>query len=115
VLQGLVSGKTIAVLNNFAFRRVMNTLLTVEAENNGVPLSDVDISTRDNDPDQGVDAFVVWPTHSTHEFYRGGRTVVQYKSGKLSETSIWCEAGHKIRLPRCVVGPRICLMVWNKS
>jgi len=46
-------------------------------------LGDLDLSTRETDPDAGVDARVKWFTDG-HDILRAGENVIQYKSGKLS-------------------------------
>jgi hypothetical protein len=83
-LTGLISGKNISDLDHNQFRRVLNTLLVVEASISRVPLGALDLSCRDNDPDGGIDARVQWPSGLGHDVLRDGENVLQYKSGKIS-------------------------------
>ena len=48
--QGFVDGKDIESLNADDFRTVMNRILEVEAIAKRVPLTGLDLSTRNNDP-----------------------------------------------------------------
>ena len=82
-LAGFITGADIARLDNYAFRKVMNALLTVEASIHSVSLTDLDLSSRDNDPDKGIDAMVKWPADAPQEILQAGQNAVQYKSGKL--------------------------------
>jgi hypothetical protein len=79
-----LDGNDVAKLNNHQLRSVMNTLLTVEANENQVQLSDLELNTRDADPDAGVDARIRWPASARHDPLGAGQTAVQYKSGKLT-------------------------------
>jgi hypothetical protein len=91
----LLDGGDIARLNNHAFRKVINTLLTVEANENHVPLLDVELNTRDTDPDAGIDARIRWPSSPPHDFLPAGTTALQYKSGKLTSADLTKELGEK--------------------
>lgn len=82
-LAGFITAADIARLDDHAFCKVMNTLLTVEASIHKVPLANLDLTTRDNDPDGGVDAMIEWPNGEEHETLQAGKTAIQYKSGKL--------------------------------
>lgn len=82
-LAGFVTGDDISRLSKEEFPKVMNTLLTVEASIHNVPITDLDLTTRVNDPDGGVDALMRWPSGVTNEFFQAGKTALQYKSGKL--------------------------------
>lgn len=79
----LLDGKDMERLNNQEFRSVVNALLTAEAGRYRVPLLDLDLSTRETDPDAGIDARVKWSVKG-HDILRVGENVIQYKSGKLS-------------------------------
>src|SRR5437868_5436043 len=79
----LLDGKDVGRLNNQEFRSIVNALLRAEAGRWRVPLADLDLSTRETDPDAGIDARLKWPVNS-HEVLRVGENVIQYKSGKLS-------------------------------
>jgi hypothetical protein len=85
---GLVPGAVISGLGHEQFRAVLNRLLTVEACIHKVPLTDLDLSCRDNDPDGGIDAKMRWPANSTHEVLKPGDTVLQFKSGKITLADI---------------------------
>ena len=87
-------------------------MLIVEAHNH-VPLSDLDVSRRDNDPDDGVDAKIRWPNRSKYDILEAGKTVLQYKSGKISPKQLRDEfrkKGVKKTLQR---GGRYILLVGN--
>jgi hypothetical protein len=81
----LIHGKDVQNLNNEALRAVLNSLLNAEACQHRVPLLDLDVSTRNNDPDAGIDARIKWPGSISHDLFETGENVLQYKSGKLSE------------------------------
>src|ERR1700678_1539043 len=85
---GLVPGSAISGLGHEQFRAVLNRLLTVEACIHKVPLTDLELSCRDHDPDAGIDARVRWPPGSSHDVLRPGDTVLQYKSGKITLADI---------------------------
>jgi len=78
----LVSGKDVERLNNQEFRTVLNALITAEAGQQRISLLDVDLTTRETDPDAGIDGRLKWPNVS-HEIFVAGENVVQFKSGKL--------------------------------
>lgn len=82
----LITSADVAALDNHALRRVLNALLQAEADLHGVPLTDLDTTLRENDPDAGIDARIRWKTQ--HEVLRDGENVVQYKSGKLTEKNL---------------------------
>jgi hypothetical protein len=86
----LLDGKDVGRLNNQEFRSVMNALLRAEAGRCHVPLVDLDLSTRETDPDAGIDARVKWSVNG-HETLRLGENVIQYKSGKLSPDELRIE------------------------
>jgi hypothetical protein len=87
-LAGLISGKNISTLEHNQFRRVLNTLLIVEASINRVRLDALDLSCRDNDPDGGIDAKAQWPSGLGHDILRDGENVLQYKSGRISSKQL---------------------------
>ena len=78
----LIDGKDVERLNDQEFRAVLNALFNAEAGRHHVPLLDLDLTTRQTDPDAGVDARVKWPS-SDHDVLKRGENVIQYKSGKL--------------------------------
>jgi hypothetical protein len=80
-----ITGKDVERLNNEELRSVLNALLNADASQHRVPLSDLKISTRNNDKDAGIDAWIKWPDRAQHEMFSPGENVVQYKSGKLTE------------------------------
>ena len=80
-----VTGKDIAGLDHNAFRAVLNAVITAEADIAGISLSGLDLTTRDNDPDAGVDGRANFPPAFQHELLASGDTAIQYKSGKLTE------------------------------
>ena len=71
----------------------MNALLTVEANENGVPLSDLELNTRDTDPDAGIDARIRWPVSAPHDPLAAGRNTLQYISGKFKTARLAVEFG----------------------
>jgi hypothetical protein len=79
----LIDGRDVERLNNQELRKVLNSLLKAEAALRHISLSDLDLTTRDTDPDAGIDGRIKWPNEN-HELLRKGENVVQYKSGKLS-------------------------------
>jgi len=81
----LISPKDVARLNNHALRAILNALLTTEADKNKVPLTDLDLTSRDNDPDAGIDGRIKWPQGVNHDVFRPGAVVVQFKSGKIKK------------------------------
>jgi hypothetical protein len=87
-MASLISKSDISILNNHALRSVVNALLTVEANKWRVPLTDLDLSLRDTAPDQGIDAFVIWPDGTGHDLLAAGPIALQYKSGMLSRGEI---------------------------
>ena len=86
-----LDGRDVAQLNNHQLRKVMNTLLTVEANENRVPLVDLELNTRDTDPDAGIDARVLWPASAPNDHLAAGENVLQYKAGKLALANIATE------------------------
>jgi hypothetical protein len=80
-----ITGKDVERLNDQELRAVLNALLVADATQNGVPLLDLDVSTRNSDPDAGIDARTTWPLARSHELLQAGENVLQYKSGKLTE------------------------------
>lgn len=79
----LLDGKDVQRLNDQELRSLINALLSAEAGRYHVPLQDLDLTTRQTDPDAGIDARVKWPING-HHILKRGENVVQYKSGKLS-------------------------------
>jgi len=79
-----IIGKDVERLNDDELRAVLNALLTADATQRSVPLPDLDVSTRNSDPDAGIDARIKWPIGVAHDVFRGGENVLQYKSGKLT-------------------------------
>ena len=47
----LLDGKDLGRLNNHELRSIVNALLTAEAGRWHIPLGDLDLSTRETDPD----------------------------------------------------------------
>ncbi|MBZ5726791.1 MAG: hypothetical protein LAP87_17565 [Acidobacteriia bacterium] len=88
-----LDGDDVAKLNNHQLRKVMNALLIVEANENGVPLADLELNTRDTDPDAGIDARVQWPVSAPHDPLAAGQTALQYKSGRLTVAQLATEFG----------------------
>lgn len=86
----LVDGKDVERLNNQELRAVLNALLTAEAGLHRVPLTDLDLTTRETDPDAGIDGRIKWPDRS-HDLFSKGENVVQYKSGKITAEQIRTE------------------------
>lgn len=84
----LLTGKDVAALNSLELPKVMNALLTAEAGNNRVSISDLDVTLRSTDPDGGVDARITWPANATHDILDAGVNVLQFKSGALSKAQI---------------------------
>jgi len=62
-----VRGKDIERLNDQELRAVLNALLVADAAQHRVPLDKVDVSTRNNDPDAGIDALIEFPDGFEHE------------------------------------------------
>jgi hypothetical protein len=62
----------------------MNVLLSFEAGLNKLPLSALDLSCGDNDPDGGVDAIVQWLPGTAHDVLTAGENALQYKSGSFA-------------------------------
>jgi hypothetical protein len=87
-MEPLISKAAVGRLNNHALRSVLNVLLTIEANRAGVPLTDLDLTCRDNDKDAGVDGRLIWPKGANHDVLRSGPVVLQYKSGKLKKGEI---------------------------
>jgi hypothetical protein len=81
----LIHGKDVQQLNDEELRAVLNALLNAEACQYHISLLDLDVSTRNNDPDAGIDARIKWPAGKFHDLLRAGENVMQYKSGKLTE------------------------------
>src|SRR5690348_8196014 len=81
---GFIDGKDIQNLSADSFRAVVNRMLEVEAIAQGVTLGALDLSTRNNDPDAGVDARVTWPAELSSEILLSGENVVQFKAGRLT-------------------------------
>ncbi len=48
-----------------------------------MPLIDLDLTLRTNDPDAGIDGRINWPEGTKHDVLAPGENVVQYKSGEL--------------------------------
>jgi hypothetical protein len=87
----LIHGKDVERLNNEELRATLNALLNAEACQHHVPLLDLDISCRNNDPDAGIDARMKWPHGTEHDLFRPGENVLQYKSGKLDKKLLTSE------------------------
>jgi hypothetical protein len=81
----LITGKEVAFLDNQQFPTVMNALLGAEAGQNRIPLLDLTVTSKTNDPDGGVDAQIIWPTDISHDVFTSGNNVLQYKAGKISK------------------------------
>jgi hypothetical protein len=81
----LIHGKDVQLLNDENLRSVLNALLDADASQHRVPLVDLDITTRNDDPDAGIDARIKWPAATEHDPLRAGENVLQYKSGKLTK------------------------------
>lgn len=84
-LQGLVQPAEIAALDTAAFRKLINRVLGVETSIHGVPLTDLDVTLRENDPDAGIDARIKWPDLAPADVLFGGENVLQYKTGKVTK------------------------------
>lgn len=56
-------------------------------------LLDLDVTTRQTDPDGGVDARIKWPIGTSHDLFMGGENVLQYKAGKLTVATLKAEFG----------------------
>lgn len=90
-----IDGGDVARLNNHQFRKIINALLTVEANENRVPLDDLELNTRETDPDAGLDARARWPASAPHDPLPAGEIGFQYKSGKLSPDDLEAELSKK--------------------
>jgi hypothetical protein len=100
-LEGLVQPTDIATLDLEAFRRLINRLLGIEASIHGVPVGDVDVTLREFDPDGGVDARTKWPESAPQEILFAGENILQYKTGKITKTTIKAEF-HKPGVQKCL-------------
>ncbi len=80
----LVDGDEIGRLSAEAFRRVLNALLRAEVSVHNIPLTALDLSVRNNDPDAGIDAKLEWPASAQHDILPAGEIALQFKSGKLT-------------------------------
>lgn len=87
-MTALISDADVARLNNHGLRAVLNALLTAEADLHLVPLTDLDLTLRDTDPDAGIDGRIKWPRETRHDVIPTGLIVLQYKSGKLRRGEI---------------------------
>jgi hypothetical protein len=81
----LIHGKDVERLKDEELRSVLNALLDADASQHRVPLVDLSITTRNDDPDAGIDAWIKWPAGAAHDVLRPGENVLQYKSGKLTK------------------------------
>jgi hypothetical protein len=54
----LIHGKDVERLKDEELRSVLNALLDADASQHRVPLVDLSVTTRNDDPDAGIDA---WP------------------------------------------------------
>jgi hypothetical protein len=61
----LIDGKGVQGLNDQEFRAVLNALFNPEAGRHCIPLLGLDLTTRQTDPDAGIDARVKWPAPIT--------------------------------------------------
>jgi hypothetical protein len=77
--------------NHQELRAVLNALLVADAAQHRVPLHKVDISTRNNDRDAGIDALVEFPDGVKHDWLEVGENVLQYKAGKLTKALLLAE------------------------
>jgi hypothetical protein len=84
-LAGLITGRDVERLPVESFRNVMNTLLKVEASLHGVPLSDLNLTSKEFVSDAGIDARIKWPKEVKHDVLPAGESVIQYKTGKLTK------------------------------
>lgn len=84
-----ITSSDVALLDNHALRRVLNTLLEAEANLHGIALTDLDTTLRENDKDAGVDARIQWS--GSHDVLKVGVNVLQYKSGKLTNKELRAE------------------------
>jgi hypothetical protein len=66
-------------------------MLEVEAVIKRVSLAGLDLSTRNNDPDAGVDRRVQWPAVAPSEILLSGENVLQYKAEKLKPETLKVE------------------------
>jgi len=81
-----LNGDDVAKLNHNQLRSVMNTLLTVEANEHGVLLADLVLNTRDTDPDAGIDARLQWPASAPQDPLHAGENSSNPVSSKPFET-----------------------------
>jgi len=81
----LIHGKDVERLKDEDLRSVLNALLDADASQHRVPLADLSVTTRNDDPDAGIDAWIKWPAGTAHDVLRPGENVLQYKSGKLTK------------------------------
>ena len=100
-LEGLINEADIAGLGVEAFRRVINKLVEVEASIHRIPLADLDLTAKENDPDAGIDARVQWPDDGPHDHLFGGENVLQYKTGRVTK-AILTEEFHKPGVQNCL-------------
>lgn len=89
----VLDGKDIERLAPDELRSVLNATLEAEALSARVPSKQLDLSTRNNDPDAGLDARVEWPPGTASEILLGGENALQYKAGKLTPTVLKKEFG----------------------
>ena len=80
----LISIDSVENLESHTLTSVLNALLTAEADYRNVPLIDLDLTLRTNDPDAGIDGRINWPEDTKHDVLAPGWNVVQYKSGELT-------------------------------
>jgi len=81
----LITGRDVGILDTQQFPIVMNALLVAEAGQNRIPLLDLTVTSRTNDPDGGIDAKIIWPAQIDHDVLVSGNNVLQYKAGRISK------------------------------
>ena len=89
----LIDGEDVQQLKDGQLRSVLNALLDADASQHRVPLVDLSVTTRNDDPDAGIDAWIKWPAGLAHDLLRPGENVLQYKSGKLTKELLRSEFG----------------------
>lgn len=83
-----VTAEQIRQLGIARFRALLNRLLSIEANSAGVPLTDLWLTELENVADGGADGIVRWPHGQNNPLLGRGETVVQLKTGSLTEAKL---------------------------
>ena len=88
-----ISGEHIAALTERTLPELLRHLLSVEAQENGIPANAIHVASRIHTPDSGEDGRITWTGHPNRTPFLPGQVCqFQSKAGKIKPTA----AGHDV-------------------